>query len=101
MRALLIAALIGLAMPAVAQQTPCGPIPIILKSLDEGYGETPEFAMTDRGKNSLLLTLNVQTGTWTILALRGQMLCGVISGENFSNAPPGIRKGKEIPGEDS
>jgi hypothetical protein len=74
--------------PAFAQdQAPCAPPDVILQIIHDDYGEDPEIIGQTADGVMMVLTLNHETGSWTILEQRGALLCGVITGEHYKAMP--------------
>lgn len=75
----------GLAIPAQAQvPPPCGPRPMVLEQLEEGFKELPSAMGNDMGGNIFELLTSPDGSTWTIIITdsRGRS-CLAASGENW------------------
>jgi hypothetical protein len=93
-------ALIALAGTASAQgQSACGSPSLLIETLAKDYGETPVFAgQTEAGP--VIVTVNDDKGTWTLLLARGPFLCIAMVGDGFSTVPV-VHEEKAPDGEDA
>lgn len=86
MKALLAFASLCLASEAYAQQaiTPmgCGPAEQVIAGLKADFGETPTFGGVDAKGVRVILFLNAETGSWTlVVSPLPDVVCGVTEGE--------------------
>jgi hypothetical protein len=80
---------------------PCFPLQQILLKLGNDFGEVPESVFVSNGGAIFTLTVNRESGTWTVLVQNPQDLTCIVSvGDNFIDAPESLRA-LAIPGEDS
>ena len=88
--ALLAAAAIAVAGPALAQQPPpCGPRAAIVAALAERYGETLRIRARDQ-RGGLIEMFAAGNGSWTMLVTRpdGTLACVVGAGTDYDDKPP-------------
>lgn len=86
MKAPLILAAILSATPALAQTPQCGPKADVLKMIAEKYGESPIFDGATRS-SQVIVTVNSDTGTWSVLSLNAELACLRASGLSFTTMP--------------
>lgn len=78
--ALTLAAITFLSIrPAHADPLPCGPLPVMLKSLADLYHEFAVMSGDATGRQ--LIILKSDTGTFSVLLGNGKVACLVMSGE--------------------
>ncbi|PDT47346.1 hypothetical protein CO661_14280 [Sinorhizobium fredii] len=86
--ALVVGALIALfyLSSAASAQESCGPRRQVIDALREHYGEVERGYGIETGKKAtvLLLLVNEETDTWTILRVQPDVACGVASGTDFT-----------------
>lgn len=71
-----------LAPPALAQT--CAPYDGVSAALGSAYGETLQSRALSRAGYMLEVWANVETGTWTVLAVNADMIaCSLDDGEGF------------------
>lgn len=97
-----LAIIIG-AFPAKAAGVQCGPWEDMLRAAFERYGELPAFiSIADSNGAVLTITVNDETGTYTVLAQTdADMMCAVASGKDWRAAPEGIRNAPKTKREDT
>jgi hypothetical protein len=80
------------AMPANGQTVQCAPMGAVADGLANSHGETRQVWGLVSGGAGLVIHANLDTGTWTLLAVTGGEACLVAAGENYTrvDAPPGI-----------
>lgn len=86
----ILAALIALASPACAEGIPCQPAPDLIQLLADRWGEGVLATGTGGNEQRVIVTINPDTGTWTIVAVRPDGLaCAVGSGTEWRMLRPG------------
>lgn len=73
--------------PAVAQeQQACGPRRQVIERLKKNYGEVERGVGIEEGKNTtvMMLFVNDETKSWTLLRVQPELACGVASGSDFT-----------------
>lgn len=82
---------------AAAQEPPCAERAQGLALLAESYGERPLWQGVDAGSGALLLlTLNLESGRWSLLVARPEapaLLCLAAAGSGGASAPPAPGEG--------
>ena len=87
MKRFLVLLVLLFATPALAQPTGCYPLDVILQRLYTKYQEKPIAIFRNNGI-ALVLTVNQETGTWTILGQRRpNELCIFGAGDKFNELP--------------
>lgn len=82
---------------AIAQQTkPCEESQKIYNFLIDNYGEKPFVEMKETTGRKLVIFVNPQTGSWTVITTDDKIACGISSGKEFTPADPNRYK-KEDP----
>lgn len=78
---------------AFAQQSRCGPEDFVLDALSNNYGERQVASFLDRRGMLMRLLINLETRSWTLLALRptGQA-CLIGFGDAFELDRPSANK---------
>lgn len=75
--------------PALAQQAgPCDESQKVYELLTGSYGEKPFIEMKDSKNRKLVMFVNPQTGTWTVIATDDKLACGISAGKEFTPADP-------------
>jgi len=97
-----LAVLLGV-FPARAANVPCGPWEAMLRALYERHGELPTYIATTSSGVVLTVVINPATGSFTVLSQSNpDVMCMVSVGENWREAPEGVRKAPTIkPGKES
>lgn len=97
LRLLSVAFAVMFASPAFAQQ--CPSMADFMAHLAEDYGETPFAGATvGQAKAPMIIFLNQQSGTWTIVIGQGGCAKPVAGGEGWIMAPAAE---PVVPGEDT
>lgn len=65
--AIILAALLGLAVPAQAQGMPCGDGAAFVAHLEKDWGEDPNVIALDAAGRMVRILVNPETGTWSML----------------------------------
>lgn len=88
---LLVAVATATAEPRILnKQVACDERDNVFKSIVEDFGETPQWTgQSPLYKTNLVLTVNLKTGSWTLIEYNGTMACVLAVGEN-SNSRWGI-----------
>ena len=84
---------------ALAQQTgPCDESQKVYELLTKQYGEKPFVEMRDTKGRKMVMFVNPQTGSWTVIATDDKTSCGISAGKEFLPADP--NRFKEEPKKD-
>jgi hypothetical protein len=89
MKKLLLSATMAACTSVVAQVQPiqatvmCDQDGTILKQLQEKYNEVPAVAGIINGGATMSVFVNKQTGTWTVIGIKGDLTCMYLDGDNF------------------
>jgi hypothetical protein len=74
---------------AIAQQAgPCDETQKVYNFLINNYGEKPFVEMKDNKDRKMIMFVNPETGTWTVIITDDKIACGVSAGKNFTPADP-------------
>ena len=72
---------------AIAQQSgPCDESQKVYELLTNQYGEKPFVEMKDSKGRKLIMFVNPQTGSWTVVATDDSIACGISAGKEFTPA---------------
>ena len=90
--------LLLLSTTAVAQQQgqgPCDTAQKVHDFLTQQYGEKPFVEFKDSQGRQLIMYVNPQSGSYTVIATNGAMSCGISVGGSFTPADPNRFKTEE------
>jgi hypothetical protein len=83
-------ALLLMAGTAQAEQIPCMGAPDLIAHLSERYGEGVLAAAMGQGDVRMIVMVNDETGSWTVLAVRPDgKACAVAAGTDWQMMPQG------------
>ena len=89
MRALI--ALAAMACPAVAEPIPCMGAPDLIAHMAERYGEEVLASGTAQDQVRIVVTVNPDTRSWTVLVVRPDgTACPVAAGTDWRMLPQGV-----------
>lgn len=89
--AIILVAWTAIACTAVTAwgQTQCGPYAAVVEGLAQNYGESRQAWGLSGDGQIMTIFANIDTGTWTLVAVRGMEACLVASGGNYGADPTG------------
>jgi len=70
------------------QNGPCDEAQKVFELLTNKYSEKPFIEMKDSKGRKLVMFVNPQTGTWTVIATDDKIACGISAGSDFTPADP-------------
>jgi len=76
------------AMAQKQQNGPCDQAQRVYNLLIQNYGERPFIEMVDNKGHKLIMFVNPETSTWTIVATDDSIACGISAGKDFTPADP-------------
>lgn len=83
----LVLAVLAILSSVAKAQGVCGPAAAAMESLATKYGETMIFSGDTGNGSQIVVTVNSDTGTWSVLTLQSGMACLRASGQSFTSAP--------------
>ena len=80
--------LISTSVLAQQQSGPCDTKEKTHELLTKQYGEIPFVEMKDNFGRQFVMYVNPNTGTWTVIATKDDVSCGVSAGKDLTPADP-------------
>lgn len=77
----------------ITKTLPCDTAQNMFKALDQRYKETPILVM-DSKETKIIVTVNLETATWTVLETDGENACALSFGQGFKTNDSVFRKNR-------
>lgn len=84
---ILVIVILGVASSIARANPQCGPEADVMAALVTKYGEAPIFSGDTDSTSRIVITVNSDTGTWTVLTLQSGVACFRAAGRSFATMP--------------